>query len=190
MRDLLIIILASSLINNIILSQFLGLCPFMGTSKKIGNAAGMGVLVIFVITLVSAAGSAINLYVLKPFGISYLQTLIYIIVIMILVKLIDLIIKKFFQKINEKVGDYLPILATNCIVLGTVIINTRADYDVLTGTVNGFALALGFALVLIIFAGIRERIEYSDIPESFKGVPISLVIAGLMAMAFFGFTFL
>lgn len=189
-NELLLIVLTSALINNIVLSQFLGLCPFMGTSEKIKNAAAMGAAVIYVISLTSAVTAVLYHYVLLPLNITYLQTFLFILIILLVVKLSELAVKRFFKRIYGAVGVYLPVLMTNCVVLGAVLINTRVSDSVLTGVVNGFAAAVGFTLVIIILAGIREKICYNNIPESFKGLPITMLITGLMAMAFFGFSML
>jgi electron transport complex protein RnfA len=189
-KELLMILLTSAMINNIVLSYFLGLCPLMGTSKKIGTAAGMGMAVIIVVTLASAINGAIYEFILLPYKLAFLQTVIFIFVIIAIIKLIAFIMKKLLKKSYQAIGIYFPVIITNCVILGAVLINVRQTDGVLNHTVNGFALALGFALVLVILAGIRERIAYNDIPESFKGLPILLLIIGLMSMAFFGFSVL
>ena len=186
-KEILYALLVSSIINNIVLSHFLGLCPLMGTSKKIGTAAGMGAAVIIVVTITSAINGAIYKYILMPYQIAFLQTIVFILVIIAIVQLLELLLKKFFKKSYQLIGIYLPVIITNCVVLGAILLNVRKANDILYNTMNGFALAFGFALVLIILAGIRERIAYNTIPESFKGLPIFLLIAGLMSMAFYGF---
>lgn len=187
-KDLLIIMLASSLVNNVVLSQFLGLCPFLGVSRKTETAAGMGAAVIFVITLASAVTGAIYYYVLEPLNVTYLQTIVFILVIAALVQLVEMFLKKFMRGLYQALGVYLPLITTNCAVLGVALVNVQKNYDVLTGIVNGFATAVGFAIAIIILAGIREKMEFNDIPESFKGMPIVLITAGLMAIAFSGFS--
>ena len=189
-KELFVILFASAFINNIILSQFLGLCPLMGTTDKMKSAFRMGPAVIVVITLASLFNGLVYHYVLLPLGIVFLQTLVFIVVIIGLVKLIELIMVKCFDICYKSIGLYLPILITNCVVLGAVLINSRTDFDVLYSTFNGFSFALGFALVLLILAGIREKIALNNVPESFRGLPILLLIAGLMSMAFFGFSLL
>lgn len=188
MADLLLIAIGSALVSNVVLSQFLGLCPFLGVSKKVETAAGMGAAVIFVITLASAVTGIIYKFVLVKFGITYLQTIVFILVIAALVQFVEMFLKKFMVGLYEALGVYLPLITTNCAVLGVAINNVKYDYDILTGIVNGFATALGFAIAIIILAGIREKMEYNDIPEVFKGMPIVLITAGLMAIAFCGFS--
>lgn len=187
-RDLLIILISSSLVNNVVLSQFLGLCPFLGVSKKVETAAGMGTAVIFVITLASAVAGVIYNYVLVPLNITYLQTIVFILVIAALVQFVEMVLKKFMPSLYVALGVYLPLITTNCAVLGVALINVQKNYSILAGIVNGFATAAGFTVSIIILAGIREKMEYNDIPESFKGMPIVLITAGLMAIAFCGFS--
>lgn len=188
MKDLLIILISSSLVSNVVLSQFLGLCPFLGVSKKTNTASGMGVAVIFVITLASAVAGVIYKYVLVPLDITYLQTIVFILVIAALVQFVEMFLKKFMPSLYESLGVYLPLITTNCAVLGVALTNVQKNYGILAGIVNGFATAVGFTISIIILAGIREKMEYNDIPESFKGMPIVLVTAGLMAIAFCGFS--
>lgn len=188
LKDLLIILISSSLVSNVVLSQFLGLCPFLGVSKKTNTASGMGVAVIFVITLASAVAGAIYKYVLIPLDITYLQTIVFILVIAALVQFVEMFLKKFIPTLYEALGVYLPLITTNCAVLGVALTNVQKNYGILAGVVNGFATAVGFTISIIILAGIREKMEYNDVPESFKGMPIVLVTAGLMAIAFCGFS--
>ena len=187
-KDLLVILIASSLVNNVVLSQFLGLCPFLGVSKKTNTATGMGVAVIFVITLASAVAGAIFQFILVPFNITYLQTIVFILVIAALVQFVEMFLKKFIPGLYQSLGVYLPLITTNCAVLGVALTNVQKNYGILAGVVNGFATAVGFTISSIILAGIREKMEYNDIPESFKGMPIVLITAGLMAIAFCGFS--
>ena len=187
-KELVLFIISSALVSNVVLSQFLGLCPFLGVSKKVETAAGMGAAVIFVITLASAVTGVIYKFVLEKFNITYLQTIVFILVIAALVQFVEMFLKKFMVGLYEALGVYLPLITTNCAVLGVALNNVKYDYDILTGTVNGFATAVGFAISIIILAGIREKIEDNDIPECFKGMPIVLVTAGLMAIAFCGFS--
>ncbi|MCI8322775.1 MAG: electron transport complex subunit RsxA [Lachnospiraceae bacterium] len=188
MKELLVILIASSLVNNVVLSQFLGLCPFLGVSKKTETATGMGVAVIFVITLASAVAGAIYQFILQPFHIEYLQTIVFILVIAALVQFVEMFLKKFIPGLYQSLGVYLPLITTNCAVLGVALTNVQKNYGILTGVVNGFATAVGFTISIIILAGIREKLKYNDIPESFQGMPIVLVTAGLMAIAFCGFS--
>lgn len=187
-KELLVILIASSLVNNVVLSQFLGLCPFLGVSKKTETATGMGVAVIFVITLASAVAGAIYQFILLPFDIAYLQTIVFILVIAALVQFVEMFLKKFIPGLYQSLGVYLPLITTNCAVLGVALTNVQKNYGILTGVVNGFATAVGFTISIIILAGIREKLKYNDIPESFQGMPIVLVTAGLMAIAFCGFS--
>ena len=187
-RDLLLLLISSSLVSNVVLSQFLGLCPFLGVSKKINTAAGMGTAVIFVITLASAVSGVIYKYVLQAFHIEYLQTIVFILVIAALVQFVEMFLKKAMPSLYKALGVYLPLITTNCAVLGVALTNVQKEYGILTGTVNGFATAAGFTISIVILAGIREKIAYNDIPESFQGMPIVLVTAGLMAIAFCGFS--
>ncbi len=186
-KDLIIILISSSLVSNVVLSQFLGLCPFLGVSKKTNTAAGMGVAVIFVITLASAVAGLMYQFILVPLGIEYLQTICFILVIAALVQFVEMFLKKAMPSLYEALGVYLPLITTNCAVLGVALTNVQKEYGILTGVVNGFATALGFTIAIIILAGIREKLEYNDIPESFKGMPTVLLTAGLMAIAFCGF---
>ena len=174
--------------NNVVLSQFLGLCPFLGVSKKTNTATGMGVAVIFVITLASAVAGAIYQFILVPFDITYLQTIVFILVIAALVQFVEMFLKKFIPGLYQSLGVYLPLITTNCAVLGVALTNVQKNYGILTGIVNGFATAVGFTISIVILAGIREKMAHNDIPESFQGMPIVLVTAGLMAIAFCGFS--
>ena len=187
-RDLLILLVGSSLVSNVVLSQFLGLCPFLGVSKKIKTAAGMGAAVIFVITLASAVAGVIYKFILVPFNITYLQTIVFILVIAALVQFVEMFLKKAIPSLYEALGVYLPLIMTNCAVLGVALTNVQKNYGIGTGVVNGFATAVGFTIAIVILAGIREKMEYNNIPESFKGMPSVLLTAGLMAIAFCGFS--
>ncbi len=187
-KELLVILVASSLVSNVVLSQFLGLCPFLGVSKKVKTAGGMGAAVIFVITLASAVAGVINRFVLIRFRVQYLDTIVFILVIAALVQFVEMFLRKVMPSLYEALGVYLPLITTNCAVLGVAISNEQAEYGILTGVVNGFATAVGFTVAIIILAGIREKIEYNDVPESFRGMPVVLLTAGLMAIAFVGFS--
>ena len=188
MSELIIIALGSALVSNVVLSQFLGLCPFLGVSKKTETAAGMGTAVIFVITLASFVAAIIYNYVLEPLGLDYLKTIVFILVIAALVQFVEMFLKKFMPSLYEALGVYLPLITTNCAVLGVALNNVQDSYGILKSVVNGFATAVGFTIAIVILAGIREKIEYNDIPAPFKGMPIVLVTAGLMAIAFCGFS--
>jgi electron transport complex protein RnfA len=187
-RDLLVIMVSSSLVSNVVLSQFLGLCPFLGVSKKTNTAAGMGAAVIFVITLASAVAGLMYKFVLVPLHIEYLQTICFILVIAALVQFVEMFLKKAMPALYEALGVYLPLITTNCAVLGVALTNVQKEYGILTSIVNGFATAAGFTIAIVILAGIREKIEHNDFPETFKGMPMVLVTAGLMAIAFCGFS--
>lgn len=186
-KDLLIILISSSLVSNVVLSQFLGLCPFLGVSKKTNTAVGMGTAVIFVITLASAVAGVIYKFILQPFRIEYLQTIVFILVIAALVQFVEMFLKKFIPSLYKALGVYLPLITTNCAVLGVALTNVQKEYGILAGIVNGFATAAGFTIAIVILAGLREKMEHNDFPESFKGMPMVLVTAGLMAIAFCGF---
>lgn len=187
-KELLVILISSSLVNNVVLSQFLGLCPFLGVSRKTDTATGMGVAVIFVITLASAVAGVIYQYILVPLDITYLQTIVFILVIAALVQFVEMFLKKFIPSLYQSLGVYLPLITTNCAVLGVALTNVQKNYGIVTGIVNGFATAVGFTVSIVILAGIREKLKYNDVPESFQGMPIVLVTAGLMAIAFCGFS--
>lgn len=187
-KDLLLILISSALVSNVVLSQFLGLCPFLGVSKKVETAAGMGTAVVFVITLSSAVAGVIYKFVLVPLDITYLQTIVFILVIAALVQFVEMVLKKYMVSLYEALGVYLPLITTNCAVLGVALTNVQENYGILAGTVNGFATALGFTISIIILAGIREKMAYNDIPKPFRGMPIVMVTAGLMAIAFCGFS--
>ena len=182
-KELLLILIGSSLVSNVVLSQFLGLCPFLGVSKKTNTAVGMGTAVIFVITLASAVAGVIYKYVLQRFHVEYLRTIVFILVIAALVQFVEMFLRKAMPALYEALGVYLPLITTNCAVLGVAITNVQKEYGILTGIVNGFATAAGFTIAIVILAGIREKLEYNDIPESFRGMPLVLLTAGLMAIA-------
>ena len=188
MKELLIIAIGSALVNNVVLSQFLGICPFLGVSKKIETAAGMGGAVIFVITIASFITSLIYRFILMPTGFEYLQTIVFILVIAALVQFVEMFLKKTMPPLYNALGVYLPLITTNCAVLGVALTNVQKEYTILEGVVNGFATALGFTIAIVIMAGAREKIEYNDISESFQGTPIVLLTAALMSIAFFGFS--
>lgn len=187
-KDLLVLLVSSSLVSNVVLSQFLGLCPFLGVSKKVNTAVGMGGAVIFVITIASGVTAVIYRFILVAFDITYLQTIVFILVIAALVQFVEMFLKKTMQSLYQALGVYLPLITTNCAVLGVALTNATKEYSILTSTVNGFAVATGFTISIILLAGIREKLEYNDISPALKGSPIVLVTAGLMAIAFCGFS--
>lgn len=188
MKELIIIAIGSALVNNVVLSQFLGLCPFLGVSRKVETAGGMGAAVIFVITLASAVAALIYKFILFPANITYLRTIVFILVIAALVQFVEMFLKKSMPALYQSLGVYLPLITTNCAVLGVALTNVQKSYGILESIVNGFATAVGFTIAIVILAGIREKIEYNDVPAAFQGMPIVLVTAGLMAIAFFGFS--
>ena len=188
MKELILIIVGSALVNNIILSQFQGLCPFLGVSKKVKTAAGMGTAVIFVITLASFVAALIYQFVLTPLNITYLKTIVFILVIAALVQFVEMFLKKYMVSLYESLGVYLPLITTNCAVLGVALNNVKYEYSILESVVNGFATGVGYLIAIVLLAGIREKMEYNDIPKPFQGMPIVLITAGLMAIAFCGFS--
>ncbi len=182
------IIIAGIFINNFILVRFLGICPFVGVSKKIESSVGMGMAVTFVMTIASAVTWVLYSYILQPLKLEYLQIIAFILVIASIVQFVEMVIQKSSPNLYKSLGVYLPLITTNCAVLGVAILNIQEKYSFIEATVNGFAGALGFSMALIILAGIRERLEYSDIPKAFQGVAIVFITAGLLAMAFMGFS--
>ena len=188
MGSLLIIAIGSALVSNVVLSQFLGICPFLGVSKKVDTAMGMGAAVIFVITLASAITMIVYDFIMVPLGVEYLQTIVFILVIAALVQFVEMFLKKSMPSLYNALGVYLPLITTNCAVLGVALTNVQKSYNILESIVNGFATALGFAIAITIMAGIREKMEFNDFPPAFKGSPIVVVTAALMSIAFFGFS--
>ncbi|MCR5557787.1 MAG: RnfABCDGE type electron transport complex subunit A [Butyrivibrio sp.] len=182
------LMITASLVNNVVLSQFLGLCPFLGVSKKTDTALGMGGACIFVITLASLVCSIIYKFILAPLDLSYLRTIVFILVIAMLVQFVEMILKKYIVSLYQALGVYLPLITTNCAVLGVAINNVTDGYTILESTVTGFATAIGFTIAIVILAGLREKMEYNDIPIPFKGMPLVLLTSGLMAIAFTGFS--
>ena len=185
---LLEITLSAILINNFIFSQFLGICPFMGVSKKMDTAAGMGMAVIFVMGLAAAMSWLINKFLLIPLGLEYLQTLAYILVIASLVQFVEMFLKKGMPSLYSALGIYLPLITTNCAVLGAVLINTQNNYNLIESIVYGVTGGIGFLIAIVLFASIREKLRFAEYPKAFEGFPIALVTAGLLALAFMGFS--
>ena len=183
----LLFILAAVFVNNYILSQFLGICPFLGVSKKVETAAGMGVAVIFVMTLASAATYFIYNFILVRLGIDYLYNIAFILVIAALVQFVEMFIKKSSPALYQSLGVYLPLITTNCAVLGVAVSNMQAGYNFILSVLNGFGGAVGFTVSIILMAGIRERVEQNDHPKAFEGFPFALITAGLMSITFLGF---
>ena len=186
MRYILLII-GAVLVNNFVLSRFLGICPLLGVSKRISTAVGMSGAVVFVMTCASAMTWCIERYILMPLGIEYMRTIIFILVIAAFVQVLDIVMKKSLPRLHATLGIFLPLISTNCAVLGVALLNVQLRYDFVEATLFGFAAALGFSLALLIFAGLRERIDRADPPRSFKGVAIALITAGLLSLAFMGF---
>lgn len=185
--NIFIILLSSILVNNFVMSRFLGCCPFLGVSKKIDTAVGMGVAVTFVMGLASVVTYLVQHYLLDPLNIGYLQTIAFILVIAALVQLVEMIIQKMSPALYKALGVYLPLITTNCAVLGVTILNITENYNLIESLVNGVGGALGFTLAIVLFAGIRERMEYSNVPQALLGFPIALISAGIMSLAFLGF---
>ena len=181
------IIIGAIFVNNVVLSQFLGICPFLGVSSKVNTSLGMGMAVTFVMALASIVTWCLQMYILVPFGIEFMQTIVFILVIAALVQMVEIVLKKVSPALYQALGIFLPLITTNCAVLGVAILMIQKDMDLITGVIYSVATALGFALALVLFAGIRERLELEDVPAAFRGVPIALITAGLLAMAFMGF---
>ena len=191
-QSLILVLITTIFINNVLLSQFLGLCPFLGVSKKTETAVGMGGSVIFVITISSAVTNLIYNFILVKFNLEYMKTIVFIVVIAALVQLVEMILKKYVPSLYKALGVYLPLITTNCAVLGVALTNVQVQYtsnleSFIFSIISGFGTSVGYLVAILILAGIRERIEHNDIPESFKGMPIVLISAGLMAIAFMGF---
>jgi len=187
LKELIIILMSSVLVNNYVLSKFLGICPFLGVSKKTDQAAGMGFSVIFVMLVATAATWPIQTYLLEPNGLGYLQTIVFILVIAALVQFVEIALKKYIPSLYKSLGVYLPLITTNCAVLGVTINNITDGYDFLRSMVSSLGCGLGFLLAMVLFAGVRNRLEDSDAPECFKGIPITLIAASIVSVAFLGF---
>jgi len=187
MKEILLIALGAILVNNFVLSKFLGICPFLGVSKKSSTAFGMGGAVIFVMTLSSAATWTVYKFLLEPNGLDYLQTIVFILVIAALVQFVETVLKRFIPALFRALGIYLPLITTNCAVLGSALLNIERDYNLLHSVVFGVSAGVGFTLALILFSGIREKMEFCDIPDAFQGLPITFIAAALVSVAFTGF---
>ena len=188
MTELIITAIGAAIVNNVVLSQFLGICPFLGVSKKVDTAAGMGAAVIFVTSLAAFVTGLIYKFILDPADVQYLRTIVFIVVMAALVQFVEMFLKKFMHALYESLGVYLPLITTNCAVLGVALNSVTYGYGILKTVVYGFSTAFGFFIASVIMAGLREKIEYNDVPETFKGSAIVLVTAGLMSIAFFGFS--
>ncbi len=185
--DVLSLTVGAMLVNNIVLVQFLGICPFLGVSKRVDTAFGMGAAVMFVMILSTIATYLIQVGVLIPFGLEYLQTIIFILLIAGLVQVVETVLKKISPSLYQSLGIYLPLITTNCAILGVALLVVRSGFGLVEGVLFSLFTSAGFILAMVIFAGLRERLEFSDVPDSMKGAPISLVTAGLLALAFMGF---
>ena len=186
-RSLVVILLSSVLVNNYVLSRFLGICPFLGVSKKLNSATGMGIAVIFVMVMATAATWPIQNYILNPYGLGYMQTIVFILIIAALVQFIEMALKKFLPSLHKSLGVYLPLITTNCAVLGVTIENIDESYTFVESIVNSLGCGIGFLLAMVLFSGVRSKITESEIPESFKGLPATLIAASFVSLAFFGF---
>lgn len=186
--NLILIIIVAIFVNNVVLAQFLGICPFLGVSKKVDTASGMGMAVTAVLVVATIVTYLIQVYVLNAFGLEYLQTIAFILVIAALVQMIEIILKKTMPALYQALGVFLPLITTNCCILGVAILVIQKEYDLLQGVIYALATGVGFLLAMVLFAGLREQLDLMDVPKSFRGVPIALVTAGLLAMAFMGFS--
>lgn len=186
-KTLVIILMSSVLVNNYVLSRFLGICPFLGVSKKLNQAVGMGISVIFVMLMATAVTWPIQMFVLNKLGLEYAQNIVFILVIAALVQFIEIVLKKFIPSLHKSLGVYLPLITTNCAVLGVTINNILDGYNFVESMVSSLGCGLGFLLAMVLFSGVRSRIDESNIPESFKGLPVTLVAASFISLAFFGF---
>ena len=186
--SLILIIITAIFVNNIVLAQFLGICPFLGVSKKVDTASGMGIAVTAVLVVATIVTYLIQTYILNVFGLEYLQTIAFILVIAALVQMIEIILKKSMPSLYQALGVFLPLITTNCCILGVAILVIQKDYDLLEGVIFALSTGLGFLLAMVLFAGMREHLDLVEVPKPFRGVPIALVTAGLLAMAFMGFS--
>lgn len=185
-KNLIVILMASVLVNNYVLSKFLGVCPFLGVSKKVGQATGMGVAVIFVMLVATAATWPIYTYLLSP-QYEYMQTIVFILVIAALVQFVEIVLKKYIPALHRSLGIYLPLITTNCAVLGVTLNNITDGYGFIESLVSSLGAGLGFLLAMVLFAGVRGKMEAADIPKAFKGIPITLIAASIVSMSFYGF---
>lgn len=188
MESLFTILISSAFVKNFVLAQFLGICPLLGVSSKVETAAGMGMAVTFVMTIASLVTYAIQNWILNPLELGYLQTIVFILVIATLVQFVEMVLKKMSPNLYNALGVYLPLITTNCVVLGVAILNIDAGYNLLEVMVNAIGASIGFFIAIVVLASIREKLEFAEIPEALKGVPVSLITTGLMAIAFLGFS--
>ena len=187
LKSLILILMGGVLVNNYVLNQFLGICPFLGVSKKVNQASGMGMAVIFVMLFATAATWPIHNLILVPLGLGYLQTIVFILVIATLVQFVEIILKRFIPSLHASLGIYLPLITTNCAVLGVTINNISAGYNFLESMVSSLGVGLGFLLAMLLFAGVRSKLDDSNAPKCFRGLPVTLIAASIVAMAFYGF---
>jgi len=187
MTEYFLLLIGTVLVNNFVLVKFLGLCPFMGVSSKIETAMGMAMATTFVLTLASMSSYLLNTYILQPLGIEFLRTIAFILVIAVVVQFTEMVVNKTSPKLYRLLGIFLPLITTNCAVLGVALLNVNAEHNFLESVVYGFGAAVGFSIVLVLFASMRERLAVADVPESFKGSAIAMITAGLMSLAFMGF---
>lgn len=186
-KDLLAILISAIFVNNYVLAKFLGICPFLGVSKKVDSALGMSGAVIFVMVLASAATWPIQTYILTPNGLDYMNTIVFILIIASLVQLVEIILKKHLPFLHKSLGVYLPLITTNCAILGVTLLNITEDYTYIESIVNGLGAGIGFMIALLLFAGVRQKMELCKVPKSFEGLPITLVAAAIVSMSFMGF---
>lgn len=187
MRQMLVILFSAILVDNFVLSKFMGICPFLGVSKKMNSAVGMGGAVIFVMLMATVMTYPIYTFLLVPYDLEYLNTMAFILVIALFVQLVEIILKRYLKPLYNALGVYLPLITTNCAVLGVTLLNVENEYNFLESMVNSLGAGLGFTLALVLFAGVRERVEAADVPKTFRGVPITLVVASIVAVSFMGF---
>lgn len=188
MKELMIILFSAILVENFVLNKFMGICPFLGVSKKMSSALGMSAAVTFVMLMATAITYPIYQYLLAPFGLDYLRVVVFILIIALFVQIVEIILKRFVKPLYESLGVYLPLITTNCAVLGVTILNIDSQYNFIQSMFNSLGAGIGFALALVIFAGVRERIELADIPKAFKGVPATLIAASIVSLSFVGFS--
>ncbi len=186
-KNMMYILVTSALVENIVLAKFLGCCPFLGVSKKLDSAVGMSSAVIFVLLMATAVTWPIYTFLLEPFGIEYLQTIVFILVIAALVQMVEFILKKYMKPLYRSLGVYLPLITTNCAVLGCTLLNIENHYTFLESLVNAFGVGLGFMIAMVLFAGVRSKLETVEFPKSFRGIPITLIAASIVSMSFMGF---
>ena len=188
MKELLMIMMTVVLVNNYVLSQFLGICPFLGVSKKLDSAVGMGIAVTFVMVLATAVTWPVQTFLLDKYEVGYLQTVVFILVIAALVQVVEMFLKKFIPSLYSALGVYLPLITTNCAVLGVTIMNIDSEYTIIQSLFNAFGAGIGFLLAMVLFAGVRQKLEYADIPGPFKGIPTVLIAASILSLSFMGFS--